>query len=323
MARKSDSQYLLEIYPRIANIIRLLGETGEWVSDEQIASALAMQNDANEILENKRHENIKQHGIDKNRRNHDPHSWKVNVVAFFGAEYTKSLNATLKKKLRIYKPKQEYGFQSSWCLEFERKKDQKRRTAYRLRRGKDLLESTPHFESENSLPANSWQLMDKTFEDFQALQVELSRQKLKLGRLGEALVNRWLNNHGSELNILKYEWTANVYPKSPYDFHIWLNNQEVLLDVKTTVDSLCSPFYLSIREIELILDSSIRYDIYRVSNANLITQTGILSIAQDVKKGIKDKLIFLEDKPKNISFESIRFSHDIFDFEGKYELTLT
>jgi hypothetical protein len=87
------------------------------------------------------------------------------------------------------------------------------------------------------------------------------------GKLGEELVNKYLDSLKSNGQILNFTW----YNKSsetglPYDFHIQENNQNIVrLDVKSTSYKFEQPMFFSGQEIDFITGTP-NYSIFRVYN---------------------------------------------------------
>jgi hypothetical protein len=102
------------------------------------------------------------------------------------------------------------------------------------------------------------------------------------GRLGEVLVNDWLQGEVAAGRLLKATWVAEINAVHPWDFDIIeLTGELVRVEVKSTTGPFERSIHISQAEIESAAGvNAPRTDLYRTSEIN--SAGGLLSICRDV-----------------------------------------
>jgi hypothetical protein len=128
---------------------------------------------------------------------------------------------------------------------------------------RDLLKSYDQEESikqsiysiTNSLPSSRFIAK----EDASLIQ--------KIGKTGESLVNKYLENKKNKKEIKDYFWLSNKNPSADHDFEVTdLNDKVKYIEVKSTKSSFETPFYWSSNEMNLFLNKPNDYLIKRISH---------------------------------------------------------
>ncbi|WP_456378837.1 hypothetical protein [Thiolapillus sp.] len=156
-------------------------------------------------------------------------------------------------------------------------------------------------------------------------QEELSRAKHRAeqnGRLGEELLNSWLEEQVSAGNITGFKWEADENAVAPYDFRILDDNGSPArsIDAKSTSGIFTNKIHISSAELEEIVCGTIPYDIYRLYG---ITDTrASCRIAENVRKALESTFNLLSSLPDGISANGITVNPDIFSFSEEFEIDL-
>lgn len=136
---------------------------------------------------------------------------------------------------------------------------------------------------------------------YRAFDVEKANQLFKAtGKLGEELVNKYLDSLKSKGQISNFTW----YNKSleqgfPYDFHIQENNQNIVhLDVKSTSYKFEQPMFFSEGEIDFVTTTP-TYSIYRVYNLSNEANP-CLRICNNSKAFVSTLIPYISDFKNNL-----------------------
>ena len=150
---------------------------------------------------------------------------------------------------------------------------------------------------------------------------ELEQAKVKAsktGRLGEMLVNEYLNEQELAGNIDSYIWEADNDAIAPYDFSIQNKDKQIVLDVKTSSSSFDTVIHMSSAELFEARDGNRQYAIYRVYDA---TDSGAkLKIAEDISKTAAKILEALEALPPGVTCDSVSIRPSTLSFGDEIEL---
>lgn len=140
---------------------------------------------------------------------------------------------------------------------------------------------------------------------------ELGRAKVatdRIGRLGEELLNSWLESSDYE----KVEWVSDHDATAPYDFLVTTHGGSVFkIDAKSTAGDFRNPIHVSMAELVEMTRSDYRiYRLYSVSetSAKLRISTGMLDLANHIIGRLSDLPLFVtvdsvSIKPENVPFD--------------------
>ncbi|CAH2031722.1 hypothetical protein [Trichlorobacter ammonificans] len=85
------------------------------------------------------------------------------------------------------------------------------------------------------------------------------------GRLGEELVDEWLENEKAHGHFFDYQWESDANAIAPFDFVVSITqNDSRKVDVKSTAGEFTNPIHISMSELIEIATSETPYDIYRL-----------------------------------------------------------
>jgi hypothetical protein len=103
------------------------------------------------------------------------------------------------------------------------------------------------------------------------------------GRLGEELLNSWLEARLRDGSIPGFHWDSNDNAVSPFDFSI-VNAEDTSrkLDAKSTTGDFRNRIHISFAELNEMVDSSMPYDIYRLYSVR--QDSARMRIAIDIRE---------------------------------------
>ena len=143
---------------------------------------------------------------------------------------------------------------------------------------------------------------------------ELRRRRVGMedrGDRGEELVRDHLTRLQAAGNIRGFQWEAEIDALAPYDFEVTdAAGAMVRLDVKTTNGGPDRPFHVSLPELEVMADASVRYDIYRVHGLDEEAGTGTLRIAENTAALAARLLAVLGTLPDGATADSVSIRPD-------------
>lgn len=149
---------------------------------------------------------------------------------------------------------------------------------------------------------------------------QLLQKKAKvenIGRKGEEVVNLHLGRLEVEGDIDGFEWVSDKNAIAPYDFRIWLNDEEespaILLDAKSTEGEFDRTIHISLSELRTMAIADERYDIYRVYEIG--ETTAKLRVAQDMRLFAAGILSVLKALPEGILADGISVKPDLLPFQ--------
>jgi transcriptional regulator with XRE-family HTH domain len=105
-------------------------------------------------------------------------------------------------------------------------------------------------------------------------QEELNKAKRSaelVGRLGEEILNGWLETEKQANRIRDYRWISAENAIAPYDFELIENSGLIRnIDAKSTAGDFKNPIHISIGELYEMTDGKTPYDLYRLY---MVTET--------------------------------------------------
>ena len=156
-------------------------------------------------------------------------------------------------------------------------------------------------------------------------QDELSRAKQSAeqnGRLGEELLNYWLEEQAGKGEIKAFRWEADENAVAPYDFRILDENGKAVrsIDAKSTSGVFGNKIHISAAELEEIVLGGIPYDIYRLYG--ITDNRAICRISEDVGPALKSAFDILSGLPDGVTANGITVNPDILSFGEEFEINL-
>lgn len=152
-------------------------------------------------------------------------------------------------------------------------------------------------------------------------ELSLSRQKADdIGRQGEDLVFRYLDDLRTQGAILDFEWVSSENAIAPYDFQVTGADGSLRrLDVKSTTGDFSVKLHISRAELITMAESAESYDLYRVYA--LDDASGKLRIARDMKPFASEVLRGLRALPAGVEVDSISCRPDLLPFSDPVGLS--
>lgn len=126
----------------------------------------------------------------------------------------------------------------------------------------------------------------------------------KNGRLGEEILNVWLEDQANAGVILGFCWDSNHNAIAPYDFSIYDGETAVRrIDAKSTSGDFNNRIHVSIAELNEMAHGCVPYDIYRLYNMK--ESKANLRIARDLKSFADEILGAFSSLPSGVAVDSI------------------
>ena len=156
-------------------------------------------------------------------------------------------------------------------------------------------------------------------------QEELTRAKRNAeqnGRLGEELLNTWLEEQVTRGLIRGFRWEADENAVAPYDFLIHDANGEPerLIDAKSTSGTFGNKIHISSAELEEMVCGPVPYDIYRLYG---ISDTRArCRIAKDTGTVLRPAFRLLASLQDGVTANGITVNPDILPFGDEFEIDL-
>lgn len=149
-----------------------------------------------------------------------------------------------------------------------------------------------------------------TFEALQRARESAGR----LGRLGEELVNDYLQTLRDAGRIHSFEWVSQADAISPYDFWLSMDGQNhILIDVKSTNGDFDRAFRISLAELRRMAGGPERYDLYRVFAVNEAGAS--LRVAEDTGAFADAILATLAQLPEGVLADGVTVAPALLAFE--------
>lgn len=139
------------------------------------------------------------------------------------------------------------------------------------------------------------------------------------GRLGEEILNTWLEIEKHENRILNYRWVSGENAIAPYDFEITENSGSVRnIDAKSTAGDFKNTIHISIGELYEMANSEAAYDLYRLY---MVTETSAkLRIAPDLRNQAIEWMTHFINLPEGITVDNISVSPKLLKFEHEIQI---
>lgn len=137
-------------------------------------------------------------------------------------------------------------------------------------------------------------------------EFERARKNAELnGRLGEEILNSWLEQQQLAEDIHKFRWEADINAVAPYDFIIFDNAGNTLrsIDAKSTSGPFENKIHISVAELEEMVYGGRPYDIYRLYNIK--EGFANLRIAKNAGEFVRGILSIFEELPTGVSVDSV------------------
>jgi len=136
-------------------------------------------------------------------------------------------------------------------------------------------------------------------------ELKSARQKAEeTGKDGEELIAAYFEDRLKKQIINGYEWISRQNAVAPYDFKMTdAFDVTSLLDVKTTSGGFSAPLHISMAEIDTMVNTPERYDLYRVYS--LDKDGGKLRIAKDMRGFAKSLVNILNKLPVGTRIDGI------------------
>lgn len=156
-------------------------------------------------------------------------------------------------------------------------------------------------------------------------QDELSRAKRSAeqnGRMGEELLNAWLEEQAIQGNISGFKWEADENAVAPYDFRIHGEDGTPIrsIDAKSTSGVFGNKIHISSAELEEIVCGDIPYDIYRIYGIS--DTSASCRIAKNIGTTLKPVFDLLSDLPYGVTANGITVNPGILPFGDEFEIDL-
>lgn len=135
----------------------------------------------------------------------------------------------------------------------------------------------------------------------------------KVGKLGEELLNDWLESQKAAGNIEDFRWESRINAIAPYDFALLESNADARrLDAKSTGGDFRNPIHISMAELLEMSEGGLPYDLYRLY---LVNQTSArLRIAKNLRETALTIVESFKHLPSGVSVDGISLNPNILDF---------
>jgi transcriptional regulator with XRE-family HTH domain len=157
-------------------------------------------------------------------------------------------------------------------------------------------------------------------------QEELARAKQSAeqnGRLGEELLNAWLEDQTNSQEIPNFIWIADENAIAPFDFRI-LNaegNPARSIDAKSTSGRFSNKIHISLAELEEMVLGDLPYDIYRLYGVG--DNAALCRVAENIGSILQPTLSVLANLPNGVTADGISIDPSILPFGDEFEIDLT
>jgi len=154
---------------------------------------------------------------------------------------------------------------------------------------------------------------------------ELERAKRNAernGRLGEELLNAWLEDQEDTGVVAGFDWVADKNAVAPFDFTILDADGEVmrLIDAKSTSGDFGNKIHVSVAELIEMVHGDKPYDLYRLYGVS--DYMAKFRVAENVGPILSDVLTALEALPKGVQADGISIDPSILPFGDEREIDL-
>lgn len=126
----------------------------------------------------------------------------------------------------------------------------------------------------------------------------------QIGRLGEELVSVFFERRQCEASIRGFRWVSDENAVAPYDFEITaVAGERIKLDVKSTTGDFDRRIHVSLAELEEMVRSDERYDLYRLYE--LGGKGAMLRIAEDCRGFARGVLEAISSVPEGVMVDGV------------------
>ncbi|MFM8333238.1 MAG: protein NO VEIN domain-containing protein [Candidatus Methylumidiphilus sp.] len=135
----------------------------------------------------------------------------------------------------------------------------------------------------------------------------------RIGRLGEEILNEWLDVNMKSGKIQGYRWESNTNAVAPYDFVLVENGADARrIDAKSTAGDFKNPIHISTAELLEMAQGGIPYDLYRIYSTR--ETTAHLRIASDLGATAASILEHFKNLPTAITVDGISINPEYLEF---------
>lgn len=153
-------------------------------------------------------------------------------------------------------------------------------------------------------------------------ELEQARQRAaQIGRLGEEILNGWLQQEALAGSIPGFRWEAKTNAVAPYDFVIVNGaHDERKIDAKSTSGDFGNVVHISAAELHEMATGELPYDLYRLYSVN--ESSALLRIAKDVSSFASDVLNVLHELPDAVEADGISVRPEALNFGDVIEINV-
>ena len=156
-------------------------------------------------------------------------------------------------------------------------------------------------------------------------QEELNKAKRSaelVGRLGEEILNSWLETEKQANRILDYRWISDENAIAPYDFEIVEKSGLVRsVDAKSTAGDFNNPIHISLGELYEMAEGKTPYDLFRLY---MVTEKSAkLRIATELNNTAVELRKHFAGLPAGITVDSISVAPKFLKFDQEIQIDLS
>ncbi len=143
-----------------------------------------------------------------------------------------------------------------------------------------------------------------------------------VGRLGEEILNAWLEMEKQANRIMDYRWVSDENAIASYDFEIVEKSGLVRnVDAKSTAGDFKNPIHISMGELYEMADGKAPYDLYRLYR---VTETSAkLRIATELNNTAIELRKHFAELPAGIEVDSISVAPKVLKFGEEIQIDLS
>ena len=135
----------------------------------------------------------------------------------------------------------------------------------------------------------------------------------QIGRLGEEVLNTYLEQLHSESDKIDISWTSDHNAVAPYDFTILSEDKEIRrIDAKSTAGDFKNTIHISLSELLEMAEGEQPYDLYRLYSVK--EDSARLRVAEDMRDMATNVLSTLQQLPQGISSDGISVKPTFLNF---------
>ena len=142
----------------------------------------------------------------------------------------------------------------------------------------------------------------------------------EIGRLGEELVNGYLEERSATGEVDAYEWVSDSNAIAPYDFRVQRDGIWGRLEIKTTPGNFDREFHLPLSELREMVHGAEPYRIGRVYRA--ARDSAKLRVSQELRRYGKSILDAFSGLPDGVTPDGVTIRPDEAMFENEIDLLM-